>query len=296
MKLISVAGLVLGVLALLFSWLPIIGAWALPLAVIGIVLGAVSVAKSKTSENARWEVLPVAGLVVSIAALVSIVGFVFLWANFATKINDAGSLQPAGSSAIFGDGHGNWLAFRTLNWSCQPAGDEDQGLDSSSPTSVCLLDFEVKVRNFEIDGNDPADSLSRSPLTVNSLDQRVLDRCYQPLQGLTLKKLIAMNYTGGYSRGGPCSLRYRYSGIISREAGYEAWDLSYKPETGTCIDQMVDPAVALVCQAQFRISGSATFVDYTWPIFRNTDDGGSLLPGEEAPLTADDFALVAEEP
>ena len=53
-----IVGLVLGIIALLFSWIPIMGGLFLPLAIIGIVLGAVSVAKKKrirTGHLANWQ-------------------------------------------------------------------------------------------------------------------------------------------------------------------------------------------------------------------------------------------------
>lgn len=67
----GVASFVIGLLALLNCWLPIIGLLVIPLAIIGGVLGLVGVLSAGQKVSTTW---PVAGLVMNgLALLVAIV-------------------------------------------------------------------------------------------------------------------------------------------------------------------------------------------------------------------------------
>ncbi|GAA1334170.1 hypothetical protein GCM10009660_11310 [Catellatospora bangladeshensis] len=74
---LGVAGFVLGLLGLLFSFLPVIGLVAWPLVVLGLVLGALGVARARRGRAAN-KGLAVAGVVLSAAGLVVCV----LWLVF----------------------------------------------------------------------------------------------------------------------------------------------------------------------------------------------------------------------
>lgn len=64
----AVAGLVFGILSLvgaIFSWIPILSYFALPLSIVGVVLSAIAMKKQPEKKG-----MAIAGLVMSIIALV----------------------------------------------------------------------------------------------------------------------------------------------------------------------------------------------------------------------------------
>ncbi|WP_433265886.1 MmpS family transport accessory protein [Actinosynnema sp. CS-041913] len=82
---LGTAGFVLGLLGLLFSFLPVIGLVAWPLVILGLVLGAVGIVRA-SSGRATNKGLAVAGVVLSAAGLVVCI----LWvAVFSKAASDA---------------------------------------------------------------------------------------------------------------------------------------------------------------------------------------------------------------
>ena len=139
----GIASLILGILALLASWIPIFGFLWIPGALVGIILGAVSVAGMKNKEDKSQQGVSIAGLIVSIVALLSIVGFTIFWATVGDDhiadvedlkefIEEQGA-QPANVSVL--SGH---IVFQTLAYDCQI-----DALGSSASVSICSLDFQV---------------------------------------------------------------------------------------------------------------------------------------------------------
>ncbi len=157
----GIASLILGILALLGSWIPIIGFFWAPGAVIGIVLGVVSVISSKKNKDKGQQGVSIAGLVVSVVALLSIIGFTIFWANagedyafdFEEVIEDNGA-QSTDVAALSG-----YLGFHTLSYSCQvgPA------------ASTCSLDFSVVNTGPEA-------------VEVNSTDQNIVYAWLTPIE------------------------------------------------------------------------------------------------------------------
>ena len=242
-------------------------------AAIGTVLGTISVVRSKRAGQ-QPKRLAVEGLKTSAVILVLIVGLVLLtvhWIIGLDNHNYAREPSPADASVGFIKGPYEArvkLSFRTLDWSCQPDGGDSQNLDGSGSGYVCLLDFEVSASEFGSNkGYSSASPPEQSP-TVNSLDQRVVDRCYRRSQG------------GPFSRSEGCSSpQHIYAGYADRERKYEAWDLGYRAESGTCLDQPVSLGTSVVCQSLFRVPKLPDFVGYN---SRKTGRGLSvLLPGVE---------------
>ena len=240
-------------------------------ALIGTVLGAVPVVRLKKAGQ-RQKRLPVIGLVISSAVLTLIVGYVLITVWFAIGLDKHSYAQtpgPVDGSTGFSISPyeiGFNLSFRTLDWSCQPNEADGQNLDDSGSGYVCWLDFEVSASRY---GNNIDESASIPPEqwpTVDSFDQRVVDRCYRRSQG------------GPFRRSEGCSSpQHTYSGYADREREYEAWDLGYRAKSGTCFDQPVGPDTSIVCQSLFRVPELPDFVSYQW----EDTWGGSLvfLPG-----------------
>lgn len=249
-------------------------------AVIGVVLGVISAVKCQRADQPRNRLATI-GLRLSLTAAVIIVGFVFLavwWAIQFDRHDFASDPQPVDGAVGFISVHDQTrleLVFRTLDWDCQPDG----------AGYACQLEFEVKALDLEAGGESiagqrppvttigPGASFSRLPgqwPTVNSLEQRVVDRCYRQAQGL-------------FQRSDSCSSpgrKYVYGGYVDQERRYQAWDFSWPAEDGTCRDQPVGPGETIVCQSLFRLPQRPDFVSYHWQgLGRNSF---ILLPGAEA--------------
>ena len=151
----GIASLILGILALLGSWIPIIGFFWAPGAVIGIVLGAVSVVSSKKTQDKGQQGVAIAGLVVSIVALLSIIGFTIFWANagedytfdLAEVVEEYGA-QPADAPALSGS-----LGFQTLAYDCRALTTDS----SVAVGSTCDLSFTVSNNGSEAVGVNSTD-------------------------------------------------------------------------------------------------------------------------------------------
>jgi hypothetical protein len=77
---LGVAGFVLGVVGLVFSFIPIIGIIAWPLVIIGLVLSGVGLSKAQKGEANNMG-LAVAGLVTSVIGLIVCILWVSAWAT-----------------------------------------------------------------------------------------------------------------------------------------------------------------------------------------------------------------------
>lgn len=64
----GIAGLVIGIIAIIIMWVPVIGMSAIPISIVGIIVSVIAEKKAKT-ENAPTG-MATAGLVISIIALV----------------------------------------------------------------------------------------------------------------------------------------------------------------------------------------------------------------------------------
>ena len=178
----GIASLILGILALLGSWIPIIGIFLVPEAVIGIILGVVSVVNSKKNKDKGQRGVSIAGLVVSVVALLSIVGFTILWASAGNdyvfdleEVIEDNGVQPGDVAAL--SGH---LGFHTLSYSCQ--------VDPEA--STCSLDFSVVNSGPEA-------------VEVNSIDQTLVYAWLTPIEDY-LKQQPKYSFTAIEAISGSC--------------------------------------------------------------------------------------------
>jgi hypothetical protein len=72
---LGVAGFVLGIVGLVFSFIPLIGVVAWPMVIIGVVLSGVGISKAKRGQANNMG-LAVAGLVTSLAGLILCIAWV----------------------------------------------------------------------------------------------------------------------------------------------------------------------------------------------------------------------------
>ena len=82
----GVASLVLGIIALIVAWIPCVGVYALLFSVLGLILGAVGIAKAKKTGQGKG--LSIAGLVCNIIATVIAAIWFFLMAGSASAVNE----------------------------------------------------------------------------------------------------------------------------------------------------------------------------------------------------------------
>jgi hypothetical protein len=75
---LGVAGFVLGLVGLVFSFIPFIGIIAWPLVIVGAVLSGVGMSKAQKGQANNMG-LAVAGLVTSIIGLIMCIGWVSWW-------------------------------------------------------------------------------------------------------------------------------------------------------------------------------------------------------------------------
>jgi hypothetical protein len=68
---LGIAALVLGILAILFAFIPIVGIASYPLAIVGVVLGLVGLGRVRTGRSSRGITL--AGLIASVLGLVLVI-------------------------------------------------------------------------------------------------------------------------------------------------------------------------------------------------------------------------------
>ncbi len=234
----GIASLVLGILALLGSWIPIFGFFWIPGAIVGIVLGAVAVSKSKKDEGDSSRGLSMAGLVVSIVALVSIIGFTVFWASTADDIPEfdleeaAGELQAQPVGAVIQSG---LLNFQTQSYDCQPA----ESLTTA--TNTCVLEFNV-------------DSASDSDeAVVNSTDQHLVYASLNPVYAI-------LDPDSSGVAGLSLQSKYSLETIVA--------------ESGSCVDQVVEPLASQSCQATFTVPGNYV------PQFARYVQAGEAVPSD----------------
>lgn len=83
------AGFVLGLLGLIFSWIPFIGIIAWLLVLPGLVLSGVGLAKANRGE-ANNKGMAIAGLVLSVLGLLFCIGYVVFFASLGAAADAAG--------------------------------------------------------------------------------------------------------------------------------------------------------------------------------------------------------------
>lgn len=98
---LAIAALILGILAILGSWMPILNNIAIVLAVVGAILAIVGIVKLKKEANKGGKGLAIAGLVLSILAIVISLAFQSMYSK---ALDDALSSPKATSTTQPTDG------------------------------------------------------------------------------------------------------------------------------------------------------------------------------------------------
>ncbi|MEO6303921.1 MAG: hypothetical protein ABIP51_12190 [Bacteroidia bacterium] len=84
---LGIAGMILGILAIILSFIPCFGIWAIVFAVIGVILSAISM--SQASKAGVSKGMAIAGLICSILAII----ICCVWFFFIAKaVNEGGGL------------------------------------------------------------------------------------------------------------------------------------------------------------------------------------------------------------
>lgn len=84
---LGIAGMILGILAIILSFIPCFGVWAIVLAVVGVILSAVSLSQAKKANAPKG--MAIAGLICSILAI--IIGSIWLFV-IAKAVNEGGEM------------------------------------------------------------------------------------------------------------------------------------------------------------------------------------------------------------
>lgn len=188
----GIASLILGIMALLASWIPLFGLLWAPGAIVGVVLGAVATAQANKGRGGN-QGIAVSGLTSSILALVSIAGFTIFWGNWVsvdiapeaiTRAEfDQIDSQPADSVVV-----DRGLSFKTLALSCESDGFVSSlGVETQNPQKTCVLEFEVT-------------NVSTGSATVNSSLQYLIVKD-RSLVAADPEKIVALNVRAS---GGSC--------------------------------------------------------------------------------------------
>lgn len=80
---LGIAALILGILAVICSFIPCFSFWAIVLGVVGIILGAVGLSKAKSGNGSKG--LPKSGLILSIIGTVIATIWIFAFAGAMAK-------------------------------------------------------------------------------------------------------------------------------------------------------------------------------------------------------------------
>ncbi|MBP2366427.1 DUF4190 domain-containing protein [Pseudonocardia parietis] len=99
---LGTTGFVLGLLAALFAWIPFIGVIAWPLAILGVIFSVLGLYRA-IKGRANNKGLSIAGLVLSVIALVFCVVYASAFASAASDVAATGSVSGSSQPAASGD-------------------------------------------------------------------------------------------------------------------------------------------------------------------------------------------------
>ena len=110
---LGTAGFVLGLIGLLFSFIPLIGVVAWPLVILGIIFSAIGISKA-TKGRATNKGLAIAGLVVSVVGLVVCILWVAVWNKAVDDINEEANREVVIVYEITGDAPSADVTYTTF--------------------------------------------------------------------------------------------------------------------------------------------------------------------------------------
>lgn len=110
---LGTAGFVVGLIGLVFSFIPLIGVIAWPLVILGIIFSSVGMSKA-AKGRATNKGLAIAGLVVSIVGLVVCILWVAGWNKAADEVNEEANREAVIVYEVTGDAAGVDVTYTTF--------------------------------------------------------------------------------------------------------------------------------------------------------------------------------------
>lgn len=110
---LGTTGFVLGLIGLLFSFIPLIGVVAWPLVILGIVFSAIGISKA-VKGTATNKGLAIAGLVVSIVGLVVCILWVAVWNKAVDDVNEEANREAVIVYEVTGDAPSTDITYSTF--------------------------------------------------------------------------------------------------------------------------------------------------------------------------------------
>lgn len=110
---LGTAGFVVGLIGLVFSFIPLIGVIAWPLVILGIIFSSIGVSKA-AKGRATNKGLAIAGLVVSIVGLVVCILWVAVWNKAADEVNEEANREAVIVYEVTGDAAGVDVTYTTF--------------------------------------------------------------------------------------------------------------------------------------------------------------------------------------
>lgn len=109
---LGTAGFVVGLIGLLFSFIPLIGVVAWPLVILGIIFSAIGISKAGKGR-ATNKGLAIAGLVVSIVGLVVCILWVAVWNKAVDDVNEEANREAVIVYEVSGDAPSADITYST---------------------------------------------------------------------------------------------------------------------------------------------------------------------------------------
>lgn len=109
---LGTAGFIVGLIGLLFSFIPLIGVVAWPLVILGIIFSAIGISKA-AKGRATNKGMAIAGLVVSIAGLVVCILWVAVWNKAVDDINEEANREAVIVYEVSGDAPSADITYST---------------------------------------------------------------------------------------------------------------------------------------------------------------------------------------
>lgn len=109
---LGTAGFVVGLIGLVFSFIPLIGVVAWPLVILGIIFSAVGISKA-VKGRATNKGLAIAGLVVSVVGLVVCILWVAVWNQAVDDINEEANREAVIVYEVSGDAPSADITYST---------------------------------------------------------------------------------------------------------------------------------------------------------------------------------------
>jgi hypothetical protein len=123
---LGTAGFVLGLVGLLFSFIPIIGIVAWPLVIVGLVLSIIGIARA-SSGKATNKGLAIAGAVLSVIGLVICILYAAVFTTAVNTVNDQQNQVSSVGYDVTGDAKGATVTYSSFDGNGSSVNQETAG-------------------------------------------------------------------------------------------------------------------------------------------------------------------------